>query len=200
MNPMTLLQFAPTAISLLSNLFGKGGGGGRPEEIQQIQKFSPQQQQFMNMFLGGTQPGLSSGMEYLTDIIGGGEESFNKFAAPYKRQFEEQTIPALAERFAGLDAQGSSAFGQALGAAGAGLTENLAALKEGLRGQALSQLSGLAGIGLTPQFESVMRPEQPGFLQSLAPGLGAGATSAIPKLIELLMQKFGTSGAAAQTP
>ena len=151
---------------------------GRKEKKEQLPLFTPQQQEFMSSLLQQTQPGMQSGLQYLTSLLGGGEEAFSAFEAPLKRQFEEQTIPALAERFAGLDAQGSSAFGQALSQAGAGLTENLAALREGLKGQAITQLQGLTGMGLGQQFENLLRPATGGLLGGLVGGLGQGAGQA----------------------
>jgi hypothetical protein len=76
------------------------------------------------------------------------EQQYQTFAQPFMRQFQEQTVPQLAERFSGLGAQRSSAFGQALGGAGAGLQENLAALKGNLINQMLGQQLQGANVGL----------------------------------------------------
>ncbi len=154
----------------LSEIFG-----GKKERMEKAPMFTPEQEAFLNQLLGGSQEGMSSGMEYLTNLLSGDTEAFE---APLKRQFEEETIPGLAERFAGADAQESSAFGQALGQAGAGLTENLSQLREGLKGQALSQLQGLAGMGLGQRFENVLRPGTTGILGGLSQGLGEGLGSA----------------------
>jgi hypothetical protein len=82
-------------------------------------------------------PVYQGGRNWLQDIFSSDPESFKKFAAPYMRQFNEQTIPGLAERFSGAGAQSSSAFQNALGQAGASLQENLAGLKTGLQFQSL---------------------------------------------------------------
>lgn len=126
----------------------------------------------MDSMMSGSQPGLESGMSYLSSILGGDETSAGAFEAPLMRQFQEQTVPELAERFASLDAQGSSAFGQSLGQAGAGLAENLAALREGLKMQAIQQLQGLGGMGLGQRFENILRPGRQG---ALGPILAAAA-------------------------
>ena len=148
----------------LGNAFGSGlkGFGGGGDEVQQLQLYTPQQQDFMSMILGGATPGMESGLSYLSQMLSGDEEAFSAFEDPYKRQFQEQTIPGLAERFASLDAQGSSAFGQALGGAGAGLSENLASLREGLKMQSISQLQGLSGLGLKQQFENLYKQDSGG--------------------------------------
>lgn len=168
---------------------------GKKDKIEQLPMFTPEQQAFLSKILGGSQEGIGSGMEYLTQLLSGDEGAFEAFEAPMKRQFEEETVPGLAERFAGLDAQGSSAFGQALGQAGAGLTENLAQLREGLKGQALSQLQGLAGMGLGQQFENILRPGTGGAFGELAGGLGQGlgmaATGGLGGLGGIFSKMFG---------
>jgi len=160
-------------MGFLSNFFK-----GTKDKWEQKQLFTPQQQAFMDAMMAGAQPGLESGLGYLSSLLGGGQEATQAFEAPLMRQFQEQTIPALAERFAGLDAQGSSAFGQSLGQAGAGLAENLAALREGLKMQAIGQLSQLGGMGLGQRYENILRPGRPGalggILGGLAGGIGAG--------------------------
>lgn len=73
------------------------------------------------------------------------EEQYQNFSAPFLRQFEQQTVPALAQRFASQDALDSSAFQQTLGGAAAGLSENLASLKGNLIDQLLNQqLTGVS--------------------------------------------------------
>lgn len=142
--------------------------------------------------LGGTPPNIQqsplfqSGSSYLSSLLSGNPEATAAFEAPYLRQFNEQIVPGLAERFAGMGAgaQSSSAFNQALGAAGAGLQENLASLREGLRFQAVPQAlgfaqqpvanyQGLAGLGLGTQARGYV-PRQKPFWQELLLGLGGG--------------------------
>ena len=95
---------------------------------------SSQQEQFQNKIL---------------ELLGGqlGEDGggdFESFAAPFRREFNEQTVPGIAERFAGLGGLSSSGFQQSLGQAGAGLNEKLAALHGGLKEQRFRSLLPLA--------------------------------------------------------
>jgi len=102
-----------------------------------------------------------------------------------ERHFQEQIVPGIAERFTGRGAQRSSAFTQALGSAGAGLSERLAGLEQEFNmnqgAQQQNLLMNLLGIGLQPQFQQEFIAGQPGFgaqfLGSLAPGLGQGISS-----------------------
>lgn len=131
-------------------------------------------------------PLFQQGSNFLQQFLSGSPESTAAFEAPAMRQFNEQIIPGLAERFSGMGAgaQSSSAFQQALGQAGAGLSENLQALRSGLQMQALPQalgyaqqpisnFQGLAGLGLGTQTKGYMPKQQP-FWQQLLAGLSGG--------------------------
>lgn len=114
------------------------------------------------------------------------QPSFEPIAERARTQFNTQTIPGLAERFTSLGGgQRSSAFQGALGQAGAGLEEALAALGSqfGLqqRGQDQNFLSNLLGMGLSPQFENIIPQGQGGFGSTFG-----GAASLLPFLPMLL--------------
>nr|CAB4126380.1 hypothetical protein UFOVP88_33 [uncultured Caudovirales phage] len=73
-----------------------------------------------------------SGSQYIKNLLKGGgidEEEYQQFADPILRQFNQEIIPNIAEQFGGVNAQGSSAFQQALGASGADLSSRLGALR-----------------------------------------------------------------------
>ena len=155
---------------------------GKEEQMQQAPLYTPQQQEFFNMMLQQGGEGMGQGWDYLMKIMGGDTSAFE---APLMREFQEQTIPGIAEQFASIDGQSSSAFGQALGSAGAGLQENLAMLREGLKMQALQQMQSMTGMGTGQQFENILRPGTSGFLDTFAQGagqaLGAYGTSFLPQ-------------------
>lgn len=70
-------------------------------------------------------------------------EFFKSFEAPLQRQFQEQTVPDLANRFASMGsggATGSTAFRNQLGREGSNLSTNIAALRGGLQSSAIPQL------------------------------------------------------------
>lgn len=145
------------------------------------------------------------------DLLSGSPESYEKFEAPMMRQFNEQVVPGIAERFTGVGGQ-SSAFQQALGNAGAGLQENLASMRGGLQQQGaqglLQALMGLSGQGLgTHAFENVYQPKAPSFLQSLFGGIGGGVGSGLGLgagmggfggLMQMLSKMSGSKGGVLQ--
>jgi len=96
------------------------------------------------------------------------------------RQFREQTIPGIAEQFAGMGAGGlsSSGFRNAAIGAGTDLGERLASMRANLRQGAAERLSNIGSQGLGSFSERFYRPESQGFLQAMAPGIGAGLTAA----------------------
>ena len=155
-------------------LFGSSGG------IKKKQIYTPQQMSFLNNLLSSlTQGGGEGGnfLDYYNQLLGGGEQSdFERFAEPYRQEFQNQIIPQLAERFAGGYGHGgmsgalsSSGFGQSLGAAGGQLQSQLAALYAGLRQHAAGQMTGLAGAGLGAQPNALIQKQaSPGFLPTLA--------------------------------
>jgi len=168
-------------LASLAPMLSKGFGGDNLQDgmegYNRVSTFDPQQQRLFGQAaqgLGGIQPQI---MEYLQQLLQGGGESEKAFAAPYERQFREQTVPALAERFAGQGALSSSGFQQSLGQAGAGLSENLAALREGQRSQAISPIMQMIQSLLGQQTQAFF-PKQQGFgqqlLTGLAPGIGQG--------------------------
>ncbi len=163
-------------MGLLDKLFG-----GKKESFKQIPTMSTGQQQLLNQLLGGLGGPLSEGLGGLSQLLGGDTEAFE---APLMRQYSEQTIPMLAERFSGAGAQGSSAFTQALSQSGAGLSEQLGALRGGLQQQGLGQLSQLLGMGMGAKpFETAYQPGQQGFLGGLMPGLGQAGGLGLSKLL-----------------
>lgn len=163
-----------------------------PKGYKGFDTLNPIQKRIMEMISGsggmGQNPLAGQVNDYYSSLLDNSNEAYENFAAPHMRQFNEQTIPGLAERFAGLGAQSSSGFQNALGQAGAGLQENLAGLRSGL------QMQGAQGAGQFNQqnLQNLMQllgvqtqgivPKQPGFLQSLltslSGGLGQGIGSA----------------------
>jgi hypothetical protein len=166
-----------------------------PAGYRQLSTLSRGQQGLLQQLLGSLggqstniqqSPLFQQGSSYLQALLSGSPEATAAFEAPAMRQFQEQIIPALAERFAGLGAgaQSSSAFKLALGAAGAGLAENLAGLRGqlqlsalpqalGFAQQPISNLQGFSQLGLGTSTKA-FAPRQLPFWQQLLLGLGGG--------------------------
>lgn len=136
---------------------------GTPERVTQLAKFGPEQEQALSQILQQALGGLSN----------------NQFDfAPIEQQartgFQQKTLPSIAERFTSMGSQGSSAFRNALGQAGAGLEENLASMKQQYNLQREPLLQNMFNMGVQPRFESAFTPRQPGFFQNALGGLAGG--------------------------
>lgn len=144
MNPM-LIMAAMTALSAASSAFGEKGKQGSTYSKPQLGKI----EDILNDLKGmkgsqditqnaGYQQGLQSLMNLFND-----PEFFKSFEAPLQRQFQEETVPGLANRFASMGsggATGSTAFRNQLGREGSNLSTNIAALRGNMQMNAIPQL------------------------------------------------------------
>lgn len=126
-------------------------------------------------------PAFQQGQDYLMSMFND-PEFFSKFEAPLQRQFEEQTIPELANRFGSMGSggsTGSTAFRNQLAREGSNLSTNIAALRGGMQQQGVNQLLGYAqqpftnlmslyGIGTQPT-QNVYQPPSNPWAQIFAP-------------------------------
>ena len=199
--------------SILPYLLGGIGGGylykhrkdlfgGKQPEAEKLSTLSGTQNKMLKNILSNyrrgdyrleNQPLYQQGSEYLSNLLSDTPEAYEKFKAPMMTEFNEQIVPGIAERFAGMGAgsQSSSAFGQQMGAAGANLSERLGAMRSGLQMQGMQQAlpyaqapgseafkwSSLA-LGTKP-FGYNIQGAQPGFGSQLAGGIG----QALPALL-----------------
>ena len=153
---------------------------GKEEKTKTKPIYNPEQEQLLNTALGGLQQQLPLGLQNLRNILGGDEASFDAFAAPARRGFEQKTVPGIAERFTSLFGEGSkssSAFGQALGEAGKNLEEDIFSQRIGLQQGALAQLMQLFGPALSPREQDITSPAQAGFIPQLLLAIAGGAGS-----------------------
>lgn len=159
MSPQYFPQFTPTGRGGISSfLFGT------PESMVT----NPLQMQLMQQLIQGIGPGIGQGTDFLTKLLSGDESIFKEIEAPMIRQFEQQTVPGLAERFTaqGSGGQSSSAYQQQLGAAGSRLAQDLASQRAGYRMSALDRLLSQAQAASSMQPYSFV-PRTPGFFESL---------------------------------
>ena len=155
-------------LGLLGGLVGKDKS--QHGKWSQQPNISPEQQQLLSQLLqmlgGEGELGQASGdaLAQLKELMDPSSEAQQRFADPHMQQFQQQTLPGIAERFAGAGAQGgalsSSGFGQALGGAAAGLQTQLAGMKSELQKGSiqdiLGQFKSLLGQGLgTQSFSNV---------------------------------------------
>jgi hypothetical protein len=145
-----------------------GGAASNRGKFQQVNRFNPQQNQQLDLL---TQLGLGQ--------LQNPQQGFEGIANKARSDFNNITVPGLAERFAGSNSRLSSpSYLSQLGAAGAQLDTNLggqaAQYGQNQQGLALQQL----GLGLQPRFDQAYMGGGDNFLSSLLGGLGRGGTQA----------------------
>lgn len=146
-------------------------GGNKPKKLDNWTK--EQKALFSQMMQmlgpeGGLGEGMQGGIDLQRQLMDPNSEAVRQFSDPYMREFEQQTIPGLAERFAGMGGMGggmsSSGFGQSLSSAGGNLQSQLAQLKAGLGQNAaqslMNQYSNMSSNAMSLQPFSYQRPGQ----------------------------------------
>lgn len=160
---------------------------GSPEKHERVSTLLPNQQPIQRQLSKaarqkGAGGAFGDSADYYRSLMDLSPEAFNEFAAPTMRQFREQTIPGIAEQFAGMGAGGlsSSGFRNAAIGAGTDLSERLGALRAQLRQAGAQGLTNIGQLSLGNYSQDVMT--QPGSQGMLAPALGAVGTAALGPL------------------
>ena len=163
-------------------LFGTEG------KFLQKSKLGPEQMGSYNQLQGASQ-GMGAGgafgdsADYYRGLLSNNSEDFNAFAAPEMRRFNEQTIPGIAEQFAGMGSGGlsSSGFRNASINAGTDLSERLGAIRAQLRQQGAQGLMNIGQQSLGDYNQNFYQePQDSGLLGGIGSALGGLAGSFIP--------------------
>ncbi len=179
-------------MNFLQALFGSPAERGSTYNKNQLSLIDQAVNQVKSLQKSGAgdisqQPAYQQGQNWLMSLFND-PEFFKSFEAPLQRQFQEQTIPDLANRFASMGsggALGSTAFRNQLGREGSNLSTNIGALRGGMQQQAVPQLLGYAQQpfsnlmslqqqALTPT-QNTYTPASSGLLGGILPGLAGAA-------------------------
>ncbi len=71
-----------------------------------------------------------AGLDFNRQMLDPNSQAYQNLEAPYRRQYQEETVPRIAEAFSAYDAQDSSAFRQSLGRSAEDLEMNIAGQKQ----------------------------------------------------------------------
>ena len=145
MDPGTAMSAASIVTALYGALNGNKGKASSSYDKQQKGGIHDILDSIQSM-RGGAQDitqnqGYQQGQSWLNDLFND-ENFFQNFEAPLQRQFEENTIPDLANRFASMGSggsTGSTAFRNQLGREGSNLHSNIAALRGGMQQNGVNQ-------------------------------------------------------------
>jgi hypothetical protein len=153
---------------------------GTPGSYSQLSRLGPEQKSLYAELLNasrqrGAGGAFGTAADYYRDLLSDDNSTYNAFMAPDLRRFREQTIPDIAEQYAGMGAGNlsSSSFRNAAVNAGTDLSERLGAIRAQLRQQAAQGLTGIGQLGLQDYNENIYNQGQPGLVDSIGPALGA---------------------------
>jgi hypothetical protein len=143
MNPMMMMAI-PAILSAIGGLTGskakqgstytKGQRGTIDDILQSIKGMKGNQDITQNQ-------GFQGGQDWLNSLFND-QDFFNRFEAPAQRNFQENTVPDLANRFAAMGSGGSlgsTGFRNQLAREGSNLQTNLAAMRGGMQQQGVGQ-------------------------------------------------------------
>ena len=155
---------------------------GSEPEYEQISNLTPSQLKIQKERERAAKGGFGQAADYYRGNLGSTPQDYAAFAAPELRQFREQTVPDLAEQFAGMGSGGlsSSGFRNAAVGAGADLGERLGSIRAQLRERAAQGLQGLSEGALNPhtQWQQTQAGSE-GLLSQALPGLLTAAGTAL---------------------
>jgi len=146
---------------------------------KQVSLLGPEQQGNYRDLQNAAKGAYSGVGNYYKGLLSDNPADFDAFAAPEMRQFNEQTIPDLAEQFAGMGSGNlsSSGFRNAAVSAGTDLSERLGALRAQLRQSGAQGLMGLGNQSLGQFNENIYEQPTPNALSSLAPLAGTALSA-----------------------
>ena len=151
----------------------------------QTSLLTPEQQQFFSSVLGGT--GTQAGQAYSQFLQPQSQEdlqsAFQKGVVdPQMQIYQQQTLPALQQRFVDVGAGSSSAMNQALAQSSQDLQTSLGAqYLPFMQGQQQQQLSALGQLGGLAGGRTFAPYQQEGALPGLGQGIGTGAAGLLSK-------------------
>jgi hypothetical protein len=193
------MGFAALATSLIPALVSGAtalfGPKGKEAEVREFNPYSRGANQRMKQILDLTGPLNEEGMDYLHSILSNDPEAFAEFEAPIKEAYEQETIPAILERFRGGQSSGSSALDQTLARSGKDLSTALASQRAGLKNQALNSLQNYQQLALRPTKQAYTVGGTPGGADIAAANAGPALQSGAEGIIDFLKSKYG--GAAS---
>jgi len=164
----------------MSGIFGDVGNFlfGSKNKIKNKSSFDPYQQAINQQQGTALQGGGGYGnlIEQLQSMLNPESDYYKDSENAQMRQFNEEVIPGIAERFAGAGANSgalsSSGFGQALGGAGAQLQSNQGLMKQqGVQSALQNLLRQYEGFQGQTTFDRYEKPGQQGVFQQFLPAL-----------------------------
>ncbi len=140
-------------------------------KVKQATTKTPEQQQLIDLI----NQGLKDGTGPFADIFGQfDQEEFDKgVTQPALKNFQENILPSVQEKFIAGNQTGGSGMRRGLAKAGTDLQSKLAALMyEAQQGQKQNRIAGVTNQVNGQNFENIVKQPKPGFWETLLPVAG----------------------------
>ena len=159
---------------------------GTKDKVKQLPTINPLQEELINLI----KEGLTSGEGPFGKLFGDfDQEGFDKgVTQPALKNFEENILPMLQEKFIANNQIGGSGFNRAKLKAGTDLQDKLAQLMyQAQQDQQKNKLTGIQDILGTKTFENLYKTRDKGAIEGLiqgaAPGLGQAFGTGIKTMV-----------------
>lgn len=173
-------QAAPSPLQNLNGIPTERQGSftkGYDAYMKQLPILSPEQQEVVKSLLPNAYQRVMQN-----------QADFEPIATKAREDFNRNTVPSLANRFAGFGGGTSTdAYQNAMARAHGDFESGIAALRGQYTLQKQTQDQGLLSSLLQPQYQNLYFPAAPGFFES-------AATKAIPALIDTAVRMAGAGG------
>lgn len=204
-----MASMVPYAVMALSALLSAadsadyerhGGGGAKIKKYDVLDKNQKKLHKYLSQHPEIKMPDIrqnqnfQGGSQYLRDIVNQDPEMMKKFEAPYMRQFNEEIIPSITNRFSGN--QRSGGFQQTMGQAGASLMERLAAFKTKMGMDASQQLLGYSQVPFDQQYKNQLLNTDRQRLALGTPAYGTAVQGATPSATAGLQSSLANAGSS----
>ena len=146
-DPGSMMMIASALSGLVGGMTGEKGGHGSTYNKNQLKGLDKVLSDVMGMRGQGQQDitqnqNYQSGQNWLQDLFGNDQNFFDKFEAPMQRNFQENTMPELANRFGGMGSGGSlgsTGFRNQAAREGERLQESIAGMRGGMQQAGIGQ-------------------------------------------------------------
>lgn len=164
---MTIPAIAAAAIPALIGLFatkeGREGLFGSRSRDERRPKYLPQQQQLLNQ-ISEIAP---NALGYYRNLYNNDQQSYDQYAAPFRRQQEQYTLPRLISQFGQFGGSGIERSGGFQRAVADSFAQSEADIFANRQQQQGNGLSGLLSLALGDQDYQFTRPRQTGAIEEL---------------------------------
>lgn len=163
----------------------------------QAELMTPEQKQFLNSLIGNVGP---LAQQAFPGLLKGYDENLFQSGVvdPSMRQYQQQILPAIQQRFVDANAGSSSALNQALTQSAGDLSNVLAGqrinLQQSMSGQQLGALGQILGLLGQRSFDPIVQGPQGGLVKDLIAGgsqLGAASIMASSEQVKTNIKDYG---------